>query len=440
MSDSDPGPRSSPSAQQGSGNPAVTEMSNRDPKKSPADPQEPRDVRTVLRITYLIAALDITWLFVQFSITPYLAKRLGFDTLWFGYLQTMVGVIQLLGGPIFGRFADLFGARTALALSSLASTVYFVLLALANSVPMLFIHKLPAIFMHGLPGTQMVVADLTEPEKRAEALAKLGLCFGFGMIMGSSLGGTLSTRYGETFAAFVSAAGSLFSLVLVLKFIPKHTKKHTTQGDADKRAAAGSVFNLGEITRLMKFPGVAKTFTVKIISGLPGGVFQVMFSIIAMDFFQLKAEQTGYLMAYIGVVQMVIQGGVIGRLTAKFSESSLLLLSVGLTSVIGLTQIVMTNVAQFCFILIPMMLALSLFNVITDSMLTKSVPPTDTGTMLGMCASVQSLLRTIGPTIGGFLYQNYGVASFGCIQFGVNSLVFVYLLKSSRGRTVQHKE
>lgn len=34
---------------------------------------------------------------------------------------------------------------------------------------------------------------------------------------------------------------------------------------------AGSVFNLGEIVRLMKFPGVAKTFTVKIISGLPSG-------------------------------------------------------------------------------------------------------------------------------------------------------------------------
>uniref|UniRef100_A0A8C9SRH0 Organic cation transporter-like protein 2 n=1 Tax=Scleropages formosus TaxID=113540 RepID=A0A8C9SRH0_SCLFO len=391
-----------------------------------------RRTATILRMTYLIAALDITWLFVQISITPYLAKRLGFDTLWFGYLQTMVGVIQLLGGPIFGRFADLFGARMALALSSSASVVYFVLLAMADSVPMLFIHKLPAIFMHALPGTQMVVADLTEPEKRADALAKLGLCFGFGMITGSSLGGTLSTRYGETFTACMSAAGSLLSLALVLKFIPKHTKK--------QRTAKGSVFNLGEITRLMKFPGVAKTFTVKIISGLPGGVFQVMFSIIAMDFFQLKAEQTGYLMAYIGVVQMVIQGGVIGRLTARFSEDTLLLLSVGLTSLIGLTQIVMTNVAQFCFILIPMMLSLSLFNVITDSMLTKSVPPTDTGTMLGMCASVQSLLRTIGPTIGGFLYQNYGVSSFGCIQFGVNSLVFIYLLRSSRGRTEAHKE
>lgn len=37
------------------------------------------------------------------SVEQYLAKRLGFDTIWFGYLQTTVGVIQLLGGPIYGR-------------------------------------------------------------------------------------------------------------------------------------------------------------------------------------------------------------------------------------------------------------------------------------------------------------------------------------------------
>ncbi|XP_006642626.1 solute carrier family 22 member 18 [Lepisosteus oculatus] len=387
--------------------------------------------QTVIFITYIIAALEITWMFVQFSITPYLAKRLGFDTIWFGYLQTTVGVIQLLGGPVFGRFADLFGARAALTMSCVASVVYFLLLGIASSVPLLFIHKLPAVFMHILPGAQMVVTDLSEPERRADALAKLGLCFGIGMIVGSSLGGALSTHYGESFAAFVAAGGSLVSTILVQKFIPKHTKNQAgVQSLTDKKAGTGSVFNLSEITRLMKFPGVRKTFAVKIISGVPQGVFQVMFSIIAMDFFQLQAEQTGYLMAYFGVVQMVIQGAVIGRMTAKYSESTLLLLSISITSLVGLAQAFMFNVIQFCFIVIPMMYSLSTFNVITDSMLTKSVPASDSGTMLGLCASVQSFLRTIGPTIGGFLYQNYGVSSFGHIQFGVNLLLFFYLMKS----------
>ncbi|XP_039544406.1 solute carrier family 22 member 18 [Pimephales promelas] len=388
---------------------------------------EPAAKQKVIYITYLIAALDVTWLFLQFSITPYLAKRLGFDTIWFGYLQTTVGVIQLLGGPIYGRFADVFGARAALTVSCLASVVYFLLLTVADSTFMLFMHKLPAVFMHGLPGAQMVVADLSENEKRAEALGKLGLCFGIGMIAGSTLGGTLSTRFGEKFAASFAAIGSFVSLLLVLNFIPKQTKIHTAP-ESEKKGPSKSVFNLGEITRLMKFPGVAKTFIVKIISGLPSGIFQVMFSIIAINFFELKAEQNGYLMAYFGIVQMVIQGAVIGRLTSRFSEYTLLLLSVGISSGVGLAQAMMTNVFQFCLIVIPMMFSLSVFNVITDSMLTKSVSPSDTGTMLGLCASVQSLLRTVGPTIGGFLYETYGVPSFGFIQCVINAAVFSLLL------------
>uniref|UniRef100_A0A7N8X5X8 Organic cation transporter-like protein 2 n=1 Tax=Mastacembelus armatus TaxID=205130 RepID=A0A7N8X5X8_9TELE len=385
------------------------------------DVADPHTRTKIIYIVYLIAALDITWMFLQFSVTPYLAKKLGFDTLWFGYLQTMVGVTQLLGGPLFGRFADLFGARAALSLACAANIVFFLLLAIANHPVMLFIHKLPTVFMHVLPASQMVVADLSEPGRRADALAKLGLCFGIGMIAGSTMGGHLNTRYGETFAACFGAAGCAFSLLLVLKFIPTSTKTKNK-----------SVFNVGEITRLMKFPGVTPTFLVKIIAGLPSGIFQVMFTIIALDFFKLQPQENGYLMAYFGIVQMVVQGGVMGRLTARYSESSLLLLSISISSLVGLAQAYMQTVLHLCVIVIPMMFSLSVFNVITDSMLTKSVPSSDTGTMLGMCASVQSLLRTVGPTAGGFLYVNYGISSFGLIQFVVNIAVFVYLLQRQR--------
>lgn len=394
----------------------------------------------VIFVVYIIAALDITWMFLQFSITPYLAKKLGFDTLWFGYLQTTVGVIQLLGGPMFGRFADLFGARVALSLACSSTIVFFLLLAIADHPVMLFIHKLPTVFMHVLPASQMVVADLSEPEKRAAALSKLGLCFGIGMIAGSTLGGHLITRYGETFTACFGAAGSLFSLLLVLNFIPKSTKSPASTANTQTQDKKKSVFNLGEITRLMKYPGVTPTFLVKIISGLPSGIFQVMFSIIALEFFKLEPQQNGYLMAYFGIVQMIMQGFVIGRLTARYSDNSLLLMSIGVSALVGLAQAYMQNVFQFCIIVLPMMFSLSVFGVITDSMLTKSVPSSETGTMMGLCASVQSLLRTIAPTVGGFLYVNFGISSIGSIEFIVNTCVFGYMLRSHLRRSTEHQD
>ncbi|TWW67683.1 Solute carrier family 22 member 18 [Takifugu flavidus] len=400
----------------------------------------------IIQVVYIIAALDITWMFLQFSITPYLAKKLGFDTLWFGYLQTMVGFCQLFGGPLFGRFGDLFGARTALSVACSSSVVFFLLLAAANHPAMLFIHKLPTLLMHIIPSEHlsafnMVVTDLSEPDKRADALSKLGLCFGVGMIAGSTLGGHLNTRYGEKITACVGAAGSFFSLLLVLKFIPKNTKVHASTAPANAGSnKKTSIFSVDQITRLMKFPGVARTFIVKIAVSLPSGIFQVMFSIIALEFFKLQPEENGYLMAFFGIVQMVIQGGVIGRMTARFSESSLLLLSVGVSALVGLGQANMQTVFQLCLTIIPMMFSLSMFNVITDSMLTKSVPSSDTGTMLGLCSSVQSLLRTVGPTIGGFLYVNFGLPSIGTVQFVMNAAVFTYLLRRHLKNTDEQKE
>ncbi|XP_059203266.1 solute carrier family 22 member 18 [Centropristis striata] len=425
-----------------SGRGETTEGTSRASVSSPANATDQPKKMKIINIVYLIAALDITWMFLQFSVTPYLAKKLGFDTLWFGYLQTTVGVIQLIGGPMFGRFGDIFGARAALSLACSATVVFFLLLAIAENPAMLFIHKLPTVFMHVLPASQMVVADLTEPDKRADALSKLGLCFGVGMIVGSTLGGHLNTQYGERFTACFGAVGSAFSLLLVLKFIPKTTKSQAPKTNTDTAGdnQSKSVFNLREITRLMKFPGVTRTFIVKIVAGFPSGIFQVMFSIIALEFFKLEPQENGYLLAYFGIASMVIQGGVIGRMTARYSENSLLLLSIAVSSLVGLAQAYMQNVFQFCLTVVPMMFSLSMFGVITDSMLTKSVPSSDTGTMMGLCASVQSLLRTFGPTAGGFLYVNYGISSIGLTQFVVNIGVFVHLLQRHLRRTDEHKE
>lgn len=42
------------------------------------------------------------------------------------------------------------------------------------------------------------------------------------------------------------------------------------------------------------------------IAGLPIGVFQSMFSVVALETFKLPAEQNGYLLSYVGILTMVI--------------------------------------------------------------------------------------------------------------------------------------
>ncbi|XP_060624373.2 solute carrier family 22 member 18 [Anolis sagrei] len=391
----------------------------------------------VIQIMYLVTAVDLSCMFMQIGIVPYLATSLGLDAVEFGYLQTIFGVLQLLGGPIFGRFADQFGTRAALTLSYLAGSLCFFLLSVSTSVPLLFLSRCPSIFMHGLPGAQMVITDLTTPAKRADALGKLGLCFGVGIIIGSSLGGTLATNFGVYFPCYVAVTGCLLCTVIVLIFIPAQTKPPAEKNAIQQSTSqSSSVFNLKEIIHLMKLPGVMDVFLIKVFSGLPTGVFLIMFSIISIDFFGLDAAQSGYLMSYCGILQMVVQGLVIGRLTSRYTERTLLMLSVLVFCGVGIGMALMTNVFHYCIIVAPMVFSFSTVGVITDIILTKSVPASDTGAMLGISASVMPLTRTIGPTIGGFLYRRFGVSCFGYLQLVVNAFLFLYLLK----KRIPHKE
>ncbi|NXE77210.1 S22AI protein, partial [Cochlearius cochlearius] len=380
----------------------------------------------VILVAYLIATLELTFLFMQMGVMPYLAKSLGLDSVGFGYLQTTFGVLQLVGGPIFGRFADQFGTRAALIISCASGSAFFLLMSISTSIPLLFLSRLPAVFMHGLPGAQKVITDLTTPSQRADALGKLGLCFGIGIIIGSALGGVLSTKFGIFVPTYVGLVGNLINTMIAVVWIPLQAKPksdHRVTGHSD-------VFSIREILRLMKFPGVMEVFIVKVFAGLPIGLFLIMFSIISMDFFGLEAVESGYLMSYFGVLQMVVQGLVVGKLTSRCTERTLLRLSVFVFASVGLGMALMRTVWHYCIVAVPLVFAFSTLGTITDSILTKAVPSSDTGTMLGICASVQPLTRTVGPTIGGILYKRFGVSSFGYLQLIVNLGLFVYLLKS----------
>ncbi|KAM6115467.1 solute carrier family 22 member 18 [Pterocles gutturalis] len=385
----------------------------------------------VILVAYLIATLELTCLFMQLGVLPYLAKSLGLDSVGFGYLQTTFGVLQLVGGPIFGRFADQFGTRAALILSCASGSAFFLLLSISTSIPLLFLSRLPSVFMHGLPGAQKVITDLTTPSQRADALGKLGLCFGIGVIIGSTLGGVLSTRLGLFVPLYVGLVGNLINTMIAMAWIPLQPKPKSDHHEAEHSTSqSGSMFSIREILRLMKFPGVMEIFIVKVFSGLPLGLFLIMFSVISMDFFGLEAVEAGYLMSYFGVLQMVVQGLVIGRLTKYCTERTLLRLCVFVFAGVGLGMALMRTVWHYCIVAVPLIFAFSMLGTITDSILTKAVPSSDTGTMLGICASVQPLTRTVGPTIGGVLYKQFGVSSFGYLQLIVNIGLFVYLLKN----------
>lgn len=90
-----PGPWVSPGAQRSSQ--SQTRRSLPSCSGPPSCPLPPRDPR--LRLLAPCPVLPMAPPMFQ-----YLSRRLGLDSVAFGYQQTLFGVLQLLGGPVFGRY------------------------------------------------------------------------------------------------------------------------------------------------------------------------------------------------------------------------------------------------------------------------------------------------------------------------------------------------
>ncbi|CAK8680399.1 solute carrier family 22 member 18-like [Clavelina lepadiformis] len=397
---------------------------------------------TVVLLTHTNITLYALCFWIQVGTLPYLTKKLDVNPVTFGYLQTTFAVVQLLGGPIFGRFGDLFGNRIALAIAFTSAFLSYFLLGVANTVFVIFLSRLPSVFMHAMQGAQMVITDITESKSRSDALGKLGLSYGVGMVLGPVIGGWCTTYASEQVAAFVAALGSLLSIGLVLTFVPQTTKtvhmSEEKEDDSDKKKSSNKLIDIDLFLSLVwKNPVARYLLFIKTVSGLPIGVLHSMFSMVALNHFKLSAAVNGYVLSYIGVVSMITQGLLIGRLTKYgFNDWTLINGSVAcLCLSYGALALFVNDLISFCIALLPMVVAGAVFSTVVQAMLTRTVNANDTGSIIGISMSVHSLIRSVSPTIGGYIFQYYGFESFGILGVLCNGLLLVYIAIYDKPKT-----
>lgn len=78
-----------------------------------------------------------------------------------------------------------------------------------------------------------------------------------------------------------------------------------------------------------------------------------------------------------------------------------------------------------------MIMAGALLNTIANSAITKRVPESATGTSLGLSMATHSIIRTVSPTLGGYMYSALGYPSFGLLGFIINGALAIYLLTTT---------
>jgi len=166
----------------------------------------------------------------------------------------------------------------------------------------------------------------------------------------------------------------------------------------------------------LRRPKVGPLLHIRLFYALAFGIFQSNFALFVLYRLGLQSQSTGYILAYVGLLAVLVQGLAIGRLTARFAEKQLIFGAVAVMAVSLLAWGFTPSVPLLLVVLAPLALAGGTLNTVLNSLLTKSVSPDEVGGALGLSAALQSLSGVVAPALGGLLIQEIGPWSLGVVS------------------------
>jgi DHA1 family tetracycline resistance protein-like MFS transporter len=115
------------------------------------------------------------------------------------------------------------------------------------------------------------------------------------------------------------------------------------------------------------------------------------------------------------LLSVIVQGGLIGRLTRRFSEVRLIVAATALLSATLLAWAFTPNVPTLIVVLVPAAFSTGVLNTVVNSAITRVVPPQEVGGALGTAGAFESLSRVVSPSVGGWLMGGIGTWAPGVV-------------------------
>jgi len=375
---------------------------------------------------FLIVFINLLGFGLILPLLPYYAATFGASDTTIGLLVASYAAAQLIGAPILGRLSDRYGRKPILLLSLFGTLVSLLMLGFGKTLLILFLARI----FDGLTGgnisvAQAYITDVTDEKSRAKGLGMIGAAFGLGFILGPASGGFLS-QYGYAVPAFTAAGLVAINLLMVVFWLPESLapEKRSTQSTKQPR------ISFTALIAALRRPYSGSLLIIRFFFGLAFAIFQTIFSLYALRRFNLEAQQTGFILTYVGVLSVIVQGFVVGKLNERFSDHLLILSSTILMGFSLLAWAFAPSVPILLIILAPIALSGGILNTILSSALTKTVQAEEIGGILGLSSSIESSTRVIAPTLGGLLLDQLGSGAPGMFSAIILAVLCIYIWKT----------
>jgi MFS transporter, DHA1 family, tetracycline resistance protein len=364
----------------------------------PAVPAQPGGRPAAMGFIMVAVLIDMLSVGLIIPVLPALVGRFtgsqADQALWYGVVTFAFGFANFIGSPIIGALSDRHGRRPVLLVGFCGLALSFFVTAMASALWMLIAVRLVAGAMQSNAAVaNAYVADISAPHDRAKRFGMLGAMFGIGFILGPVLGGLLG-GIDLHLPFYVAGTLALVNLLYGWRVLPESLPVER------RRVIDPKALNpLASLKALARLKGVGLLVAVLACGGLAQFVLYTTWVLYGSFKFGWGPTESGWSLAAIGVMSVLVQGGLLGLLLKRVSAQRLALM--------GLASSAIAHVLWGAATQGWMMYAVIFSNVLgftvqasMQSIVSSAADAETQGQTLGAVSSLNSLMAVIAPAIG----------------------------------------
>lgn len=364
--------------------------------------------RPLVRL-FAVLFLVVVEMGIALPVLPALALALGGDALDIGLLYAVQSLGQFVVAPLWGTLSDRLGRRRVIAGTLVLVCVTELLTAFAPHLFLLYLAR----FLVGLSQGSIAVgsalaADVTDEAGRSRGMAVVGISFGLGFTVGPGVGallGFVATDGPGPLGAglpFLAAAG----LAAVAAIVAATVLTEPVVSAAERASRRRERPRLRELRALLANRRTHAMLSLNFLYTVAASVMEGTFFIYMFHEYGYDERQVGGLLAGMGLLMALTQGGAVGRVTDALGERAMTLC--GALAVAG--GLILAPLFSPVWILVAFLSVATVGRAFVHPGILALTSKTaagrkDPGRVMGALQSSASLGRIVGPAVGGALFE-----------------------------------
>jgi DHA1 family tetracycline resistance protein-like MFS transporter len=346
----------------------------------------------------LAVLIDMAAIGVIIPVLPMLVGSFSTDpadqVYWYGVLAVAFGVANFLAAPVLGALSDRFGRRPVLLLGFMGLGLSFFGIAISTTLwGLIVVRTVGGAMQANAAIANAYVADISAPEQRAKRFGLLGAMMGLGFIVGPVLGGLLGAV--NLHLPFYVAGGltllnGLYGYFVLPESLPETQRKPFSWRSANPASS---------LHKLSQLKGVGPLVGVVAFSGLAQFVLYTVWVLYNNFKFGWGPEENGWSLAVVGIVAVLVQGVLMGRLLKIFPVQKLVIMGL-VSSVLAYTLWGAATEGWMMYAVIALNLLGGTVAASVQSLISSAADSKSQGQTMGAVSALTSLTAVVAPMLG----------------------------------------